>query len=1086
MFTPFGDERKRKINLGGASSAVTHTALLDRTKALRNERLDQQRRQKSALRVQAWWRSVKEARVERVEMRRMFEGDVTGLVGLRCLAVIGRKDSEALAIWSQSMAAAGPDVLFALGKHPQVLQSWLVLIKQVAFFLLRSVAGAPQSQSAMSHLKVLNALLSPTTASQALEGLGAEISAEITNYLLNRDFYALLSCSITGIPPDTRSPALALTIQLVTLPFQTFQLSSPPYTTALNATLTSILTIPLLPNRISTASLTLLSSQIPFSPLPLLDVDAALRNTTPDDKVNLIANLQVFIPPRYKVLEPQALATYFRLLAGLLNAIPITIFNPLPPKTSTPSTWSTWAGDHSDSDSDSETGSRRTRVSIVTSFNSPLAPHPHPEAPISPPDARTLRRLSTLPTTAHLKALLSLPSSPASRPALIALLFALSTIWPADVAPHVLAVSPALVREVYRSYVRGSGLGRDGEAGAVMDAARWTHAWPALLLLVELYTKAMLTMGDDEFFGTSGSGSGSVSGGGGMGGRTLGGAGSPGVLGVGGGGGAGQARNPLTLDELAEWSRQLLNIAFALYWREDAEAMRGLVDGGVRCTWEGVREKVTKCLVGIHARDSRKPFVPQDHWLVTSQIDVQSFVEAAIFEERELSNTASTSTSPPPLLRPSAGRMSAHQQTHSKRQLAYLSPRLGVLNNIPFAIPFDVRVSIFRHFVLNDAVSRASSSSSSLASRGMGMFFGHGHGGGRTRVQVRRGSVAQDGFDRLAEADLKAPIEIAFIDQFGAEEAGIDGGGVFKEFFTSLCKEVFDTDRGLWLANKKNELYPNPHAYATESHSLNWYRFIGRILGKAMYEGILVDVAFAGFFLAKWLGKQSFLDDLASLDPDLYNGLIFLKHYTGNLEDLALNFTIAIDEFGDTRSIDLIPNGSNIAVTRENRLQYIQFVAHYRLTKQIKLQSEAFFEGLSEMIDPKWIRMFNQQEIQILLGGVNAPIDFEDLRRHTNYGGLYDDNEETIVAFWNVVNAFDQEQRMALLRFVTSCSRPPLLGFKELVPNFSIRDASADVHRLPTSSTCVNLLKLPRYKSEKQLRDKLLQAITSNAGFDLS
>ena len=45
---------------------------------------------------------------------------------------------------------------------------------------------------------------------------------------------------------------------------------------------------------------------------------------------------------------------------------------------------------------------------------------------------------------------------------------------------------------------------------------------------------------------------------------------------------------------------------------------------------------------------------------------------------------------------------------------------------------------------------------------------------------------------------------------------GIDGGGVFKEFLTSLCKEVFDSDRGLWLANKKNELYPAPHAYATE------------------------------------------------------------------------------------------------------------------------------------------------------------------------------------------------------------------------------------------------------------------------------
>ena len=34
-------------------------------------------------------------------------------------------------------------------------------------------------------------------------------------------------------------------------------------------------------------------------------------------------------------------------------------------------------------------------------------------------------------------------------------------------------------------------------------------------------------------------------------------------------------------------------------------------------------------------------------------------------------------------------------------------------------------------------------------------------------------------------------------------------------------------------------------------HSLAWFRFVGRILGKALYEGILVDVAFAGFFLAK-------------------------------------------------------------------------------------------------------------------------------------------------------------------------------------------------------------------------------------------
>ena len=98
------------------------------------------------------------------------------------------------------------------------------------------------------------------------------------------------------------------------------------------------------------------------------------------------------------------------------------------------------------------------------------------------------------------------------------------------------------------------------------------------------------------------------------------------------------------------------------------------------------------------------------------------------------------------------------------------------------------------------------------------------------------------------------------------------------------------------------------------------------------------------------------MDDLASLDPQLYQGLVFLKHYPGDPEDLSLNFTVAEDEFGVTKTIDLIPNGSNTPVTRENRLQYIFLVCHYRLTKQIRAQSDAFFQGLSELIDPKWIR----------------------------------------------------------------------------------------------------------------------------------
>ena len=157
---------------------------------------------------------------------------------------------------------------------------------------------------------------------------------------------------------------------------------------------------------------------------------------------------------------------------------------------------------------------------------------------------------------------------------------------------------------------------------------------------------------------------------------------------------------------------------------------------------------------------------------------------------------------------------------------------------------------------------------------------------------------------------------------------GIDGGGVFKEFLTDLSKEVFDSDRGLWLANKKNELYPSPGSYATEG---KFYAFDCPLgvqfpakptasIGTGSLEGYWVrrctreswwtlrsqassSLRFARLagrivlptliLLLQWLGKQSFLDDLASLDPDLYQGLIFLKHYPGNPEELSLNFTIA-------------------------------------------------------------------------------------------------------------------------------------------------------------------------------------------------
>jgi ubiquitin-protein ligase E3 C len=141
---------------------------------------------------------------------------------------------------------------------------------------------------------------------------------------------------------------------------------------------------------------------------------------------------------------------------------------------------------------------------------------------------------------------------------------------------------------------------------------------------------------------------------------------------------------------------------------------------------------------------------------MTSSIEVQPFVQAAILEEQQMSANEEEEEEDGGRSLPFTSRPSLKpSRSLSKRQAAYLSPRLAVLNNIPFAIPFETRVSIFRHFVLND-----------MASRGRLDRFS----GGRTRAVIRRDKIAQDGFDRLQDANLKQPLEIVFIDQFGQEE----------------------------------------------------------------------------------------------------------------------------------------------------------------------------------------------------------------------------------------------------------------------------------------------------------------------------
>ncbi|EPS71373.1 ubiquitin-protein ligase 7, partial [Genlisea aurea] len=420
------------------------------------------------------------------------------------------------------------------------------------------------------------------------------------------------------------------------------------------------------------------------------------------------------------------------------------------------------------------------------------------------------------------------------------------------------------------------------------------------------------------------------------------------------------------------------------------------------------------------------------------------------------------------------------------------SSSLGsIITTMPHVYPFEDRVKMFREFIGIDKVSRR--------------VTAEGAAPGPTRsieIVVRRGHLLEDGFRQLNSlgSRLKSSIHVSFVSQSGLPEAGLDYGGLSKEFWTDIAKAGFSPEYGLFSQTSTSDrlLIPDIAARFLDN-GIQMIEFFGRIVGKALYEGILMDFYFSHVFVQKLLGRYSFLDELSTLDPELYKNIMYVKHYDGDVKDLSLDFTVTEERLGKRCVIELKPGGKDLSVSNENKLQYVHAMADYKLNRQILPFANAFYRGLTDLISPSWLKLFNANEFNQLLSGGDHDIDSDDLKRNTQYTGGYSEGSRTIKLFWEVMvfAGFEPKERCMVLKFVTSCSRAPLLGFRHLHPSFTIHKVvcdvplwasfgGQDVDRLPSASTCYNTLKLPTYRRASTLRSKLLYAINSNAGFELS
>lgn len=503
----------------------------------------------------------------------------------------------------------------------------------------------------------------------------------------------------------------------------------------------------------------------------------------------------------------------------------------------------------------------------------------------------------------------------------------------------------------------------------------------------------------------------------------------------------------------------------------------------------------------LYAKNSRLRFLPDNFWKPNELFfNIDNMLQLIIEEEERrnemeidsLDNESDTENYNDGI--PLHGN-SSKKPKFPKANSDTLS-KLELLKRLPYFISFKDRVKVLQALITMDRDRLMGSDSFS--------FF---QAPKRLKADIRRESLFEDAFNNFHKcgSDFKHTLSVTLFNEQGGQEAGIDGGGITKEFLTSVATEGFQPDGKfhLFKETSENQLYPSDEIFKKlskridmqeQQQNLLFLRFLGNIIGKCLYENVLIDLSFAPFFLNKWCSfhkghnsMKNSINDLNYLDRELFANLLKLTNMDSKeLDQLDLNFTIDEKIDGSSYTFDLLPpNGNQTKVDQSNRLNYIHQISNFRLNQSLHIQTRYFLSGLFEIISSNWLSMFDGNELQMLISGGESDVNIQDWKENVEYGGYFDD-DMTVVYFWEVIREMSPEERFKLIKFVTSVSRAPLLGFGSLNPKFGIRNAGRSSDRLPTASTCVNLLKLPDYQDKELVRSKLLYAINTEARFDLS
>ena len=341
-------------------------------------------------------------------------------------------------------------------------------------------------------------------------------------------------------------------------------------------------------------------------------------------------------------------------------------------------------------------------------------------------------------------------------------------------------------------------------------------------------------------------------------------------------------------------------------------------------------------------------------------------------------------------------------------------------------------------------------------------------------ININRDKLIESSIEELSKVNLYREIKV----KFKGEEEG-DAGGIMREWLTSLFKEFQKPENKLFTkADTKDYSIKVYNDKNFNKNKLKIFEFIGKIFVLALLNDLTINSCFNIYIYKIILDEPVELEDLIFIDSEIYHSIKKLQSLE-NFSNLELYFAEnEKDEKGNVNSVNLILDGANIPVTKENMSYYFQKKIEYIMNKDrpyINHIKKSIFSYIPESL----IKIFTANELELMLNGTPF-IDVSDWIENTEYEG-YSPSDEIIINFWDIVRELPQEKLSRLLQFSTGSTRVPVGGFKSLQSNRG-NIAPFSIYRLEyekgkrnyiKARTCFNRINLPNFPD----KEKLLEAI---------